>query len=94
MDLGFEANICRIRRDLQRDGHYLNRAKQALTSEKATTIVGAAITLTVVVAVAYVARRRSAYDLGLSEGLASGFIVGDFAGSLGAGAGSSRKGML
>ena len=89
MSLRIEAHICRIRRDLQKDGHYLNRSKQALTSQKAKTIAKAALALAAVAAAAYVAGRRSGYDSGYGEGFDGGFIVGDFAGRLFAGAGSA-----
>ena len=89
MDLGIEAGICRIRRDLEKDGHYLNRAKQALTSEKAKSIAKAALALSVVAATAYVAGRRSGYAFGFGEGFDGGFVVGDFVGRFSAGASTS-----
>ncbi len=89
MDLRIEAGFCKIRRDLEKDGHYLNRSKQALTSQKAKMIAKAVLALAAVAAAAYVAGRRSGYDSGFGEGFDGGFIVGDFAGRLSAGAASS-----
>lgn len=89
MDLGFETGLCRVRRNFQKEGHYLNHAKRALTSEKAKTIAKAALALAAVAAATYVAGRKNRYDSGFSEGFDGGFIVGDFAGHLSAKAGSS-----
>ena len=81
--MDIEAGICRIRRNIQVEGYYQNRVKQALTSDTAKNIGRVALAVAAIAAVAYGAHsigRRGGYDKGYSEGWDGGFIVGDFVG--------------
>mgnify|MGYP000747667328 CR=1 FL=1 len=78
--MGIESGICKIRRDIQKEGHFLYRAKLALTSEKAKTIGKITLAVAVIAAAAYVSNRR-AYNKGVSYGFDAGFWIGEIYGS-------------
>ena len=51
--MGIESALCKIRRDFDKEGHLLNRAKQALTVEAAKTVHKAAEAVVAIAVEAY-----------------------------------------
>lgn len=81
--MGIEAAICKIRRDFDKEGHVLNRAKLTLTSENAKTVGQILLAVAAVAAVAYTANKRGfsqGYGNGLNDGFDTGLWVGELRG--------------